>query len=237
MKDIERLKKKTLTLFSKHFKNLKKKKKTDNTWVTLLDEKISEMIKRDPIAKNFSFLSEEDYESEKIKFPCLILDPIDGTAELVKGVPECALSLALMKNKNLKSNLNKALIFNPMSGFSLSSEDDFFLPPHFYKQDLLGLVSRSEWEEKLIDTKDNILHPRGSIAFKLALLASGACDFVYSNRSKKIWDIAAGTILCAQRGYSFYSQGKEIKELKNFSYPAPLVWCRPSLKKNLGKYL
>jgi myo-inositol-1(or 4)-monophosphatase len=99
------------------------------------------------------------------------------------------------------------------------------------------LVSRSEWDSKIFSTKagEFDLIPRGSIAFKLALLASGAADFVVSLRPKNIWDIAAGTMLCHQRGIQLWSADTRLAELSQETYSAPLIWCRPELRTTLSE--
>jgi len=203
--------------------------KADFSPVTEIDLYISLQIKK--CLKNhsdlssFHFFSEEDPES--FQFPCAILDPIDGTRELVRGYPEIALSLALMSS----SSEGWAWIYNPFTGFSLSSDDLFYPAPHYADDIKVGLTSRSEWEKGLYaDLKLNgpvRVTPRGSIAFKLGLLAAGACDFVVTKRGKNIWDIAAGTLLCKERGFFLYKDGKKIEKLETSRLDGPLYWCRP----------
>ena len=103
-----------------------------------------------------------------------------------------------------------------------------------------GLVSRSEWERGLFNnfqSEQFSVIPRGSIAFKLALLASGGCDFVISLRPKNIWDIAAGTLLNHQRGLEFWSNGKKVTELSQATYAAPLIWAPPKMIGDLTSIL
>ena len=76
--------------------------------------------------------------------------------------------------------------------------------------------------------------PKGSIALKLGFLASGACEFVISKEPKSIWDIAAGTILCKQRGIKFYLGKVEQKSLDVKRLNFPLIWCR---EENLSHIL
>lgn len=203
--------------------------KADLSPVTAIDlfisEQVKNLLKKHKELQGFHFYSEEDQES--FAFPCAILDPIDGTRELVRGYPEAALSLALMTS----SSEGWAWIYNPFTGFSLSSDDLFYPAPHSAQDIKTGLTSRSEWEKGLYTAKNaqGILHvlPRGSIAFKLGLLAAGACDFVVTKRGKNIWDIAAGTLLCQKRGFFLYKDGKRIEKLEESRLDGPLYWCRP----------
>lgn len=210
--------------------------KDDQSLVTDFDLSVSEEIKNWMISRkefrDWNFFSEEDYS--ELKFPSVVLDPIDGTRELVKGRDECVVSLALMSSASLDAKSeNYAYIYNPFSGFEYHSQSSNV--PIFSKsgQPLLGLISRSEWHLNLhqkwmkLNNEELIFAPRGSIAFKLALLASGACDFVVSFKPKNLWDIAAGTILLSQRGYRFYEQGKLVTKLDKSSYSPPLLWVHP----------
>jgi myo-inositol-1(or 4)-monophosphatase len=104
----------------------------------------------------------------------------------------------------------------------------------------LGLVSKSEWQKGLYKNIDeSVVHlsPRGSIAYKLGLLAAGACDFIVSKKNKNIWDIAAGAILLEKRGFSFYERGIKIESLDKLEYFAPLLWCREDDFISLSKAL
>ncbi len=204
--------------------------KKDQSIVTDFDLSISNEIKNwkesNINLKNWTFFSEEDHS--ELLFPAIVLDPIDGTRELVKGRPECAVSLALMRSSRIDDPENYAWLFNPFSGFSLDTTMLFVPSLNRSSQKSLALVSRSEFHKGLFDKflqQSQIeISPRGSIAFKLGLLASGACDFVISLAPKNVWDIAAGTILCHQRGIYFYQNGIRINKLDKMSYEGVLIW-------------
>lgn len=214
--------------------------KNDNTIVTEIDLFVSKLLKEKlshhPEFNHYNFFSEEDYD--QLLFPCAILDPIDGTRELVMGRAECAVSLALMKSSELSDPTNYGWLYNPFSGFSLDSDMPFIKSNDKSKQKILGLVSRSEFEKGYFNNLINVdsqiaFMPRGSIAFKLGLLASGGCDFVLSLSPKNIWDIAAGTILCAQRGIKLYQNGIEIKKLDEVLIKGILMWAPASTAQEL----
>ena len=78
---------------------------------------------------------------------------------------------------------NYGWLYNPFSGFSLDSDTPFVKSNNKSTQRILGMVSRLEFEKGYFKDFINIdpkveITPRGSIAFKLGLLASGGCDFV-----------------------------------------------------------
>jgi myo-inositol-1(or 4)-monophosphatase len=216
-------------------------KKKDNSPVTKLDLDLSMLIKNFFMGheeyKDWNFYSEEDHD--EFKFPAIILDPIDGTRELVKGVGECAVSLALMPSPKLSEGFG--WIFNPFTGFEISSAQKFFPPSTSLEKPLNGLVSRSEWSKGYysdLSTEELKLVPRGSIAFKLGLLAAGSCDFVYSMRPKNIWDIAAGSIILHRRGYKFYLlEGEELESLETKKYPGPMMWAKKDVHQWVIEHL
>lgn len=213
---------------------LKPSLKDDQSPVTEIDLFISELIKLE-VRANFgemNFLSEE--ELRDLSFPTIILDPIDGTRELVMGKAECALSMALMNSSAIEDEKNRAWIYNPFTGFDLSTDDLFYPRYNKENQPFLGLVSRSEFKkghfDKFLAMNPSVtLSPRGSIAYKLGLLAAGSCDFVISLSPKNIWDIAAGTILCHQRGMKLYQEGKIITDLNDIHIKGKLIWAYPEV--------
>ena len=215
--------------------------KADKSFVTEIDLFVSNLIKNqlatDSRFKNYAFFSEEDFSD--YTFPCAILDPIDGTRELVKGRPECAVSLALMNSSEISDPKNFAWLYNPFSGFSLDSEMKFTPSLDKSIQKLLTFVSRSEFHKghynQYLNHPQIDLTPRGSIAFKLGLLASGACDFIITLEPKNVWDIAAGTILCEQRGIHFYQNGKRIFNFDRVRYNEVMIWVPEAIAETVFK--
>ena len=214
---------------------IKKYQKEDHSLVTEVDLFISGLLKKELSGMdNFNFYCEEDHD--ELSFPAIVLDPIDGTKGLAKGLAECSFSLAIMKDSKIDGGWG--WIFNPFTGFEICSDDPFFPAINYQKNFLSCLVSRSEWEKGLYKketSNSNIfVTPKGSIALKLGFLASGACEFVISKEPKSIWDIAAGTILCKQRGIKFYLGKVEQKSLDVKRLNSPLIWCR---EENLSHIL
>jgi len=209
-------------------RELKINVKKDKSYVTEFDIFISDKVKeiftkRHP---DFHFYSEEDPES--FDFPAIILDPIDGTREFVKGYGECAVSLAILNSDRVDDPKNFGWIYNPFSGFEISNnlhvpvEHRETVPPT-----INIMVSRTEWEKNLIHhelSRDTVVIPMGSIAYKLGLLAGGACDVVVSKRGKNVWDIAAGVIICHSRGILSYSKGSVITRLNKKHYEGDFIW-------------
>jgi len=206
---------------------LSQSRKSDHTLVTEMDIFVSDLFKE--IFKNhfphLHFFSEEDHD--ELLFPTVMLDPIDGTNEFSKGVGECVVSLTILNSPQIADPENFGWIYNPFTGFEISSDD---IPKELnskLNEPLLCLVSRSEWNKGLYQPDEfapAIIAPRGSVAYKLGLLAAGACDFVYSKRPKNLWDIAAGTVILDRRGIKFYSEGKEVTAFNQLIFQNDLQW-------------
>lgn len=203
--------------------------KADGSPVTSLDLALTELIETQLLnhLPDCSFYSEE---SEKNwNFPLIALDPLDGTREFVANRPEWALSVAYMP---VPEFVGGGWIYNPQTNESYSdAEKKTFISKELF----IGEVSRSEWEQGLFqETKSGkfIIHPMGSIAYKLGRLSAGKIDFVISLRPKNLWDIAAGTLLCNKAGLAFYSAGKRVTEVKKY-YEPPLIWCSEQISGEL----
>lgn len=205
--------------------------KEDGSPVTKLDLELSLFIEKQlqKYAHDITFYSEENYS--KLSFPLLALDPLDGTREYIKGNDEWALSIGIFLSPNFHG---EGWVYNPKTRELSDRAED---KGHIEKEKYCGEVSHSEWEKGLFKSKDQTkftLKPMGSIAYKLARLSRGECDFVVSLRPKNIWDIAGGTNLIQQAGMHFYSQGKKVTEVKELYLP-PLIWCREELFSELSK--
>lgn len=205
--------------------------KDDRSIVTEIDHFISDLVKNKIIncgAKEVCFYSEEDYEA--LGYPAVILDPIDGTSQIAKGQSDCCISLAIMNSCNIEDEENLAWIYNPFTNYEINSREDFVLPKTNNTAPYLGLISKSDFKKGIFDNLDlpanTILYPKGSIALKLAMLASGLCDFVFSRTPKNIWDIAAGMILLKRRGYNTYTINGEITSFDSDRVEGPMLWCK-----------
>ncbi len=233
----DRIKEKILMVFEQLFSpnsfkgSIETTLKSDNTIVTEVDTYVSDLVKSECTNMELNFFSEEDYG--ELKFPALVLDPIDGTKELVRGIPECTLSLAIMPDAGLKGF---GWIFNPFTGFEISTDDRFVKPIARRERTPLGFVSQSEWDDGLyqndLSDKRYTLSPKGSMANKLFLMAVGGCDFIVSRRPKSLWDLAAGVMLLERQGVEFYIGKNRVTSLDRVRFEGgPLIWTRPECRE------
>jgi myo-inositol-1(or 4)-monophosphatase len=153
------------------------------------------------------WLSEESIDDEKRlhHHRVWVVDPIDGTREYIAGVPEYAVSAALVTN----GTPELACVYNPETRelFSALRGGGTFLNGHPVRckqicaDTLVLLASRSEckrgdWRQ----FSGHEIIPTGSIAYKLGLVAAGAADATFSLGPKSEWDIAAGVLLVSEAG-------------------------------------
>lgn len=191
----------------------------------------------DSISSNFpndSVLSEEikDNKNRLTKERVWIIDPIDGTREFVRKNPEFAISVGLVDNSKavLGIILNPAtreLFFGTLDSGTYYSvlKEDFTIDSSSIqgpiKIDLFEnklkptlLISQSEKKDGFFDSdpfwNENFsVHPMGSIAYKLGLVAAGKSDFTVSVRPKSEWDVCGGIALVLSSKGSVYDLNAE----------------------------
>jgi len=145
-----------------------------------------------------------------------IIDPIDGTKEFIQHLPEYVISVALVENHIPVL----AAVYHPVhdqlfyaikghgTWLRERSADDTSLKEKRVTCDdsssstLTILASRTEVRDGKWEAIKKIHHVKevGSIAYKLALIASGQAQATISFAPKHEWDIAAGVLLVTEAG-------------------------------------
>ncbi len=136
-----------------------------------------------------------------------IVDPMDGTREFVRRLPEFAVSIALAD----AGEPVLGVVYNPIhdeliagargSGVTLNGAPAR-VTSHGELDTARVLASCSEfeageWEEFQGELQFAVV---GSVAYKLGLLAAGRCDATFSLRPKNEWDVCAGHALVSEAG-------------------------------------
>jgi myo-inositol-1(or 4)-monophosphatase len=158
---------------------------------------------------DYGWLSEEtaDNAERLSRRRVWIVDPLDGTKEFIKGIPEFVVAIALAEDGvpvlGVTYNPIKREMFWAARGAGCYLDNS---PVHVTDVQGLGgsvmLASRSEtargeWKAY----KDQFTaHPIGSVAYKLALVAAGKADGTFTASPKSEWDIASGAALMAEAG-------------------------------------
>jgi len=209
---------------------------------------LSDMLKNE--RPDYGWLSEEsdDSNARLAAERTWVVDPIDGTSSYLKGLPEFAVSVALIAN----GRALMGAVYNPAAdemfeavagdGARLNGET-ITVSDCAEMADASILASRSEhreagWPERF--RAENI-HAISSIAYKLALVAEGRYDATASAWPKADWDICAGYLLVAEAGGKTTSiAGQDLRFNKE---PPKHATCLASnghlheaLKSELGKW-
>ncbi len=173
--------------------------------VTSLDREINQIIRDTLPAQNEGWLSEESRD-DLVRLQCWrvwVVDPIDGTRELVEGIPEWSVSIGLVE----KQRVVAGGVLNPSTGemFLGSAETGLrvleLASPGVgseTKNNTCILVSRREYGEGKWRSEDGHsvkVAPMGSIAYRLARVAAGYAGATCTFEPRNEWDVAAGVAL------------------------------------------
>ena len=184
--------------------------KSDQSQVTTADFEVDRILKEQLLSRypNDGWLSEEtpDDKQRLHKRRVWILDPIDGTRNFISKIPEYAISLALVDNHEPVL----AVIFNPAKDemFSAVKSKGAFLndqPIHVKTaatDQTTCLISISPHQQKMLQAlaPEITFQDFGSIAYALAIQASGQVDMTLNPGNQNEWDIAAGVLLVQEAG-------------------------------------
>jgi myo-inositol-1(or 4)-monophosphatase len=155
------------------------------------------------------WLSEETVDSPErlARRYTWVVDPLDGTKEFVLGIPEFAVSVALVE----AGKPVLAVILNPPTGelFSGRRGGGVMLNGRRVAASERLQLSGSQVDASRSEMKRGEFEPFvglveltvvGSIAYKLARVAAGLSDATWSRGPKNEWDICAGALLVNEAG-------------------------------------
>ena len=132
-----------------------------------------------------------------------IVDPLDGTREFLQGVPEYAVSIALAHN----GHAVLGVVYNPdaddMFAATVDSQHERFQLDHAATlSESYMLVGRGEWHFGDLPPvpEGTKVMPVGSIAYRMALLATGQGCLIFTPGRRSEWDLAAGAALLTAAG-------------------------------------
>ena len=208
---------KTLIRDFGEIENLQVSIKGPGDFVTVSDKKV-EKILIDELQKarpNYSILSEEIGKINNDESFKWIIDPIDGTANFLHGIPHFAISIGLEHDGEIICGI----IYDPI-------KDEMFVAEKgngsYLNNQRIRVSSRSKLENCMIFTGgpkigvknrelflkeyNNVsskvpttIRKLGSASLDMAYVAAGRCDGFWQ-RDLKYWDIAAGIILVKESG-------------------------------------
>ena len=185
--------------------------KADQSPVTSADLAVNQILQTHLLNMfpHDGWLSEEspDSPARLDKARVWVIDPIDGTKAFIRREPEFCISVALVD----AGCPVVAAIFNPSTNelFSATRGGGLQLnhtpvSPHEHRLDQRSLIALSIGEQQSGRFKTVEIYatsrPMCSIAWALALAASGRIHAVATFESENEWDVAAGTLLIEEAG-------------------------------------
>lgn len=214
--------------------------KTGGDPVTEADVLLDEILKQALLRDGEGWLSEETVDDlSRLEKRCVwIVDPIDGTREFIKGIPEWCISIAYVVNGTPQA----AGICNPATQqiFLGTRTGGVTLNGHTAtvseKTDLAGAtvlasrseVDRGEWQPFENASMDII--PMGSVAYKMACVAAGLYDMTFTLVPKNEWDVAAGWLLVEAAGGKVVDKNNTVRQ---FNQVDPLLPGLFAMNRNL----
>ena len=191
--------------------------KAEFDFATMVDLKIQEHIARnlEVLYPGSQFMGEEGAgKAPDLNEPTWILDPIDGTTNLIHRYPQCAVALALME----KRQITLGIVFNPFLDQMFTAEKGRGAwldgkPIRVSRVERLheSLVSigtspytKARAGENFSLAREVFTHCQdirrcGAAALEIAYVAMGVAEGYYE-RGLKPWDYAAGKILLEEAG-------------------------------------
>ncbi len=137
----------------------------------------------------------------------LIVDPIDGTRSVLRGLPEAAVSVGLWR----RGEMVWACVLNPFTGEEFLAErgGGAWCGARRVRvsetKTVSGanlVMSRTEHETGRLEwLRGRVAYrPVGSIAYKMCLVAAGRADGTFTPGRRHEWDIAAATLIVEEAG-------------------------------------
>src|ERR1700678_290406 len=178
--------------------------------VTEADRALDVVLRQELLREGEGGLSEESAD-DPIRLQrsrVWVVDPLDGTREFVKGIPEFCISIGFVENGRPVAGG----IYNPATDETFLGAIDAGVTyngkPSLPSQrktleGALILASRSEvkrGEWKPFENGAFTVRPMGSVAYKLALVSAGLADITFTLTPKNEWDVVAGAALVRSAG-------------------------------------
>ena len=176
-----------------------------------VDQFLSEHLRR--ARPDYGWLSEEtEDDTSRLKAPAVfVVDPIDGTVAFMKGRPHFTICAGVVFDGRPVAGV----VYNPITDecFTARVGDGAFL-----NGSPIAVSRRSEVENcRMLGDKPMFSHPawnnppnvpwpamqietRNSIAYRMALVASGEFDAMMALSAKHDWDLAAAEIIVREAG-------------------------------------
>lgn len=183
------------------FRNVTAERKADQTLVTAADRAVEEFLRprMQALLPGARILGEEYGATGASDAPhTLTLDPIDGTAAFISGLPTWCVTIGLVENGVAVGGIT----YLPMTGETYLADGDVAewngrtLPKGAAPSGAgdLFMLTHSDYHRGAARRFPGKIRSLGSTAYHMALVARGAAVAAVLGRPR-IWDIAAGAAM------------------------------------------
>ncbi|MHA1318775.1 MAG: inositol monophosphatase family protein [Promethearchaeota archaeon] len=213
---------------------------------TLKNEKVNLLLISEEIGEKYIGNKEKAIKSQNV----LIIDPVDGSNNAVRGIPYCSISIAYAVGKNIK-DIKKAVVLDLVSKdiywavkgegaylndkkirvSNLDLSDNCFFELNLPKKTALTSIERL----KPIIERFYRIRILGSSALTLCQVAKGSLEaFINLRESNRLVDVAAGLLILKEAKGKFFSlEGIEIDQKLSIDLKFPFVACNTNLESFL----
>jgi myo-inositol-1(or 4)-monophosphatase len=212
--------------------------------VTEADRALDAILRKELLREGEGWLSEESVDDplRLQRSRVWVVDPLDGTREFVQGIPEFCVSIGFVENgkpvaggicnpatdETFLGSIDSGVTYNGKASQASQRTN---------LEGALVLASRSEvsrGEWRRFEDSPFTICPMGSVAYKLALVATGKADATFTLTPKNEWDVVAGAALVKSSG-GFVSTLEKSELVANRRNPllSGLLASGPFLKEQL----
>lgn len=217
---------------------------------TLNNHSIDILLISEEMGEKYIGNKKKAIESQKV----LIVDPVDGSNNAVRGIPYCSLSIAYAEGKTVE-NIEKAVVLDlstkdiywaekgkgaflnekQIHVSNLDLSDNCFIEFNFPKERAFTYIE----ELKPIFERFHRIRILGSSALTLCQVAKGSMEaFINLQESNRLVDVAAGLLILKEaNGHLFSLDGREIDQELSIDSKFPFVACNAKLKSFLTNQL
>ena len=184
----------------------------------------------------------------------IIIDPIDGSNNAVRGIPYCSVSIAYAIGKSIK-DIKKAVVLDLVSKdiywavkgegaylndkkihvSNLNLSDNCFFELNLPPKNIFVYIERL----KPIIERFHRIRILGSSALTICQVAKGSMEaFLNLRESNRLVDVAAGLLILKEANGQFFSlDGNEIDQKLSIDLQFPFVACNANLETFLKSEL
>ena len=217
---------------------------------TIENEKVSILLISEEIGEKYIGDKRKAIESQNI----LIVDPVDGSNNAVRGIPYCSVSIAYAKGKNI-GDIKKAVVLDLVSKdiyWSIKGEGAYLNANKIHVSDLdlsdksffeLNLPKKNAFKNverlKPIIQQFHRIRILGSSALTLCQVARGSMEaFINLRESNRLVDVAAGYLILKEAGGKFFSiKGVDFDLELSIKTKFPFIACNANLESFLKEEL